>query len=317
MKAVITSGYGGVDVLSIEEVEKPIINDGEILVKVQASSINPLDWKIRRGEMKMLTGKTPPRILGTDYAGVVSQVGKNISDFKKGDEVFGMFDGLKNQEGTYAEFVKVTKEEIYHKPSNCSFEESASLALVSLTAYKALVEIAHITKEQHILINGCSGGVGNVAVQIAKSLGCKVTGICSTDSVEFVKGLGVDEVIDYKKEDVLNKESRYDVIFDCVGNLTFFGSKQLLVPKGIYVTTDVKPSSMLLSPLINLFSSKKFKLVIVKPNTQHLNIIKTMAENSQIKAQIAKVFNLEEIREAHTMAENGGFRGKLILRVTE
>jgi NADPH:quinone reductase-like Zn-dependent oxidoreductase len=248
---------------------------------------------------------------------VVGEGCQNINDFKIADEVFGMFDGLQNKEGAYAEYIKVSKEEISHKPSNCSFEESASLALVSLTAYKALVEIGNITKEQDILINGCSGGVGSVAVQIAKSLGCKVTGICSTDSVEFVKGLGVDKVIDYKKESILNTKNRYDVIFDCVGNLGFFGSKQLLRLKGIYVTTDVKPSSMLLSPLVNIVSSKKFKLVIVKPNASHLNIIKTMAENSQIKAQISKVFGFQEIREAHTMAENGGFRGKLVLRVGE
>jgi NADPH:quinone reductase-like Zn-dependent oxidoreductase len=181
MKAIITEKYGDVDVLRQQEVDKPEAQENEILVKVHAFSINPVDWKIRRGDLKLLVGRKPPKILGGDYAGVVSEVGKQITNFQIGDEVFGLVNAFKG--GTYAEFVRVKKEEIAPKPQNLNFEEAASLPLVSLTAYQSLVDKGQLQPGHHVMINGCSGGVGLSALQIANALGGRVTGVCSTKNV--------------------------------------------------------------------------------------------------------------------------------------
>jgi len=315
MKAVITKEYGSVDVLSLESVDQPAINENEILVEVRAASVNPLDWRIRTGEMKIMTGKRPPKILGSDYSGVVSEIGKNITSYKKGDEVFGMIDIIKVKEGTYAEFVKVKENDICIKPNNSSFEEAASIPLVSLTAYIALSNIAKVKRGSSVLVNGCAGGVGSAAVQIAKALGCKTTGVCSTKNIDFARKIGADDVIDYKKDNVLGKTEVYDAIFDTVGNLAFSKSKRILKPGGIYVTTAVTLPAMIFTPITNVFRSKKFKLVMVKPDSNILSTIKQMVEDEKIKGQISKIFGIEQIKEAHEMSQNGGFSGKLVLKM--
>jgi NADPH:quinone reductase-like Zn-dependent oxidoreductase len=315
MKAVITKKYGSIDVLNLESVDQPAINEDEILVEVRAASVNPLDWRIRTGEMKIMTGKTPPRILGSDYSGVVCETGKNITSYKKGDEVFGMIDIIKAKEGTYADFVKVKENDICIKPNNMSFEEAASIPLVSLTSYTALANIAKAKSGSRVLINGCAGGVGSAAVQIAKALGCETAGVCSTKNIEFAKKIGADNVIDYKKDNVLEKNDVYDTIFDTVGNLAFSKSKRILKSDGLNVTTAVTIPAMIFSPIVNVFRSKKFKLVIVKPDANILKTIKQMVEDEKIKAQIAKIFDLGQIRQAHTMSQNGGFSGKLVVKM--
>ena len=315
MKAIITNEYGSVDVLCVENVDLPAIQEDEILVQVKAASINPLDWRIRTGEMKIMTGKTPPRILGSDYAGIVNKVGKNIKKYKIGDEVFGMIDIVKAKEGTYAEFVKVKENDISIKPKNSSFEDSASLPLVCLTSYQAFVNVAKAKKGDNVLINGCTGGVGSAAMQIAKALGYDTTGICSTNNVDFAKKLGADNVIDYKKESVLGKNEKYDVIFDTVGNLKFSSSKKILNPKGNYVTTAVTLPAMILNPITNIFCSKKSKLVVVKPSSDNLREIKKLVENEDLKGLVSKIFDLEEIKEAHKTSQEGGFSGKLVVKI--
>ena len=314
MKAIITKNYGSVDVLSIENVDLPAIQEDEILIQVKAASINPLDWRIRTGEMKIMTGKTPPKILGSDYAGIVNKIGKNIKKYKIGDEVFGLIDIVKVKEGTYAEYVKVKENDLCIKPRNSSFEESASLPLVSLTSYQALVNVAKIKEGSNILINGCTGGVGSAAVQIAKAFGHKTTGVCSTNNIDFAKTLGVDSVIDYKKENVLSKKEKYDVIFDTVGNLKFSKSKKILKTRGVYITTAVTLSAMIFNPITNIFRSKKSKLVIVKPNSENLNEIKKMVEKENLKGIISKVFNFNDIQKAHILSQKGGVCGKLVLK---
>ena len=315
MKAVITKAYGSADVLSVENVDKPIIGEDEILVEVRAASINPIDWKIRNGELKMMIGKTPPRILGADYAGVVSAVGAAITGYKVGDEVFGMINGMKAKEGTYAEFVSVKESDIGIKPANCTFEEAASLPMVSLTSHKALVDIAGAKKGSRVLINGCTGGVGSAAVQIANALGCTTTGVCSTANVEFAKELGTTAVIDYKKQNVLEQSETYDIIFDTVGNLEFGKAKDILNGGGVYVTTNASVPAMILNPVANIFRSKKSKMVMSGPDSDTLQIVKKMVEDGKLKGQVANVFSIDQIVEAHKMSEKGGFRGKLLLKM--
>ncbi len=313
MKAIITEKYGDVDVLGQQEVEKPAIKEDQILVRVHAFSINPVDWKIRRGDLKLLVGRRPPQILGGDYSGAVAEVGKQITNFKIGDEVFGMVNAFKG--GTYAEFVSVKKEEIAPKPQNLNFEEAASLPLVSLTAYQSLVYKGQLQQGDHVMINGCSGGVGLSGLQIAKTLGGRVTGVCSTKNLELGKKMGADDIIDYSNEDVLKEKNAYDIFFDAVANRSFFQVKETLKPHGIYVTTLPSFQSILLGPLINVLGSKKLKKIMVAPRRKDLAVLKEMAENGKLVPVLEKVYSMDQIREAHTRSETGRVVGKVVVKV--
>src|SRR5437016_11148352 len=235
MKAIVYHEFGSPDVLRLEEVDKPVPNDNQILVKVRALSVNPLDWHFMEGTPYL--GRLPafgllkPRIerLGVDYAGTVEVVGKNITEFKPGDEVYG------NKFGAFAEYVVATDKALTLKPASLSFEQAASLPVAALTALQALRDNGKLQPGQKVLINGASGGVGTFAVQIAKAFGAEVTGVCSGRNVELVRSLGADHVIDYTKEDFTKRAERYDLILDNVGNQTLSGFRHVLNPKGIYV----------------------------------------------------------------------------------
>jgi NADPH:quinone reductase-like Zn-dependent oxidoreductase len=315
MRAIVTTKYGSVEVLEEQEVEKPVTQHNDILIQVYAFSVNPVDWKVRRGDAKLLTGRKPPKILGADYAGMVIEVGKQITNYKMGDAVFGMVNAFKG--GTYAEFVKVKEEETCLKPENLSFEEAASLPVVAVTAYQSLVRQGQLKQGDHVLINGCSGGVGLSGVQIAKTLGCTVTGVCSTKNVEVAKKMGVDHVIDYTKEDILKGKEAYDIFFDAVGYQSFFQVKETLKSGGTYVTTLPSFQTMVLAPLINVVSSKKIKQVMVTPgkNTaKDLAVLKEMAERGKLVPVLEKVYPFEQIQEAHARSETGRVVGKIVIR---
>ncbi|OQY46426.1 MAG: hypothetical protein B6242_07775 [Anaerolineaceae bacterium 4572_78] len=314
MKAIVTKQYGTADVLQLVKIEKPTIESDELLIQVMNSSVNPIDWKVRSGELKIMTGlMKPPQVLGADFAGVVSEVGQGITRFKKGDQVYGAVNGMKG--GSYAEYIKAKEKDTALKPSNISFEQAASLPLVSLTAYQAIVHSAQVKSGNHILINGCTGGVGSVAVQIAKALGCTVTGVCSTKNVEFAKSLGANHVIDYKKDNVLENENGYDVIFDTVGNYSFAEFQKLLKPSGICVTTAPTMSAMLLSPAQNLFRDKKSKAIMVSSNSQDLDAVGKMIQEGKLKPHIAEVFPLAKMKDAHILSEKGRVVGKIVIKV--
>src|SRR5437588_4880341 len=235
MKAIVYHEFGSPDVLRLEEVDKPVPNDNQILVKVRAVSVNPLDWHFMEGTPYL--GRLPafgllkPKVerLGVDYAGTVEAVGKNLTEFKPGDEVFG------NHFGAFAEYVVASDKGMALKPANLTFEQAASLPVAALTALQALRDTGKLQPGQKVLINGASGGVGTFAVQLAKTFGAEVTGVCSGRNVELVQSLGADHVIDYTKEDFTKRPERYDLIIDNVGNQTLSGFRRVLNPKGIYV----------------------------------------------------------------------------------
>ncbi|MCP4602336.1 MAG: NAD(P)-dependent alcohol dehydrogenase [Proteobacteria bacterium] len=313
MKAIVTKEYGTVDVLQLEDIEKPAIGSDELLVKMMSSSVNPLDWRLRSGEMSIMSGKTPPQVLGADFAGVVSEIGSSVTGFKKGDQVYGMVDGMKG--GAYAEYLKAKGTDIALKPGNISFEQAASLPLVSLTAYQALTRHAQVKRGDHVLINGCTGGVGSAGVQIATALGCTVTGVCSTKNVEFAKSLGASHVIDYKKANVLENENSYDVIFDTVGNHSFGEFQKTLKSGGVCVTTTPAMPAMFFAPILNLLRSKKSKTIVVSPNSQDLDAIGEMVREGTLKPQIAQVFPLAQIKDAHILSETGRVVGKIVIKI--
>ncbi len=312
MKAVVFNSYGSPGVLQIKELEKPIINEEEILVQAHASSVNPVDWKIRNGSMKIFTGKKFPKGLGADISGTVLVLGKNVVGFKVGDEVYGKLGGFKGN--AYAEFVAANPMDLALKPTNLDFNESASIPLAALTAYQALVNLGELAKGSKVLINGCSGGVGHLGVQIAKVLGAEVTGVCSTKNVALAKKLGADKVIDYTKENVVDTDVKYDIFFDAVANQSYSKVKPILNKYGRYIST-LPSVGVILNSITGLFSSKKAKMINAKSNPKELQIITEMIENGKVNPVIDKIFPLEDIREAHRYSETGRVVGKLAISI--
>ncbi len=238
MKAVVYTKYGPPDVLQLKEVEKPTPNDDEVLIKVRAASVNPLDWHLMRAEpflARLEVGFLKPKnkILGADIAGRVEAVGRNVKQFQLGDEVFGEI--FENGLGGFAEYVSVPESALALKPANISFEAAAAVPIAALTALQGLRDKGEIQSGQKVLINGASGGVGTFAVQIAKSFGAEVTGVCSTRNLEMVRSIGSDQVIDYTQEDFTKNGQRYDLILDVAAYHSIFDYKRALSPEGIYV----------------------------------------------------------------------------------
>lgn len=313
MKAVVTSGYGPVSVLSVEDVEKPQIGDEEILVRIRACSVNPIDWKIRSGQAKIMSGLTPPKILGGDFSGTVDAVGNRVTDFRVGEEIWGHFSAAKG--GAYAEQIKVDSNNICLKPKNFDFIEAASVPLAGLTAYQSMVYGGGAKSGNEILINGCTGGVGSSAVQIGKYLDCRVTGVCSTKNIEFAKRIGVDEIVDYKQDDVLQLNREFDSIYDFVGNMSFKKTKHLLKENGSFVTAIPGTLLYFFGGMVNRFRSKKSIGMLVRSSSKNLETLKIMAESEKLVPTVEKVYPLDQVQEAHTRSESGRVVGKLVLTV--
>ncbi len=312
MKAVFYNKYGSPDVLEIGELEKPTINDDEILVQAYASSVNPVDWKIRNGDMKIFTGKKFPKGVGADIAGKIVEVGKNVTGFDIGNEVYGKLGGFKGS--AYAEFVVAKPEDLAPKPTTLDYNEAASVPLAALTAYQALTGLGNIKNNSTVLINGCSGGVGHFGVQIAKALGAEVTGVCSTKNVKLSKELGADKVIDYTKENIAKSIEKYDIFFDAVANQSYGKIKPILNKNGRYVTT-LPSTGVILNSITGLFSSKKAKMINAKSNPQDLQKITKWIDEGKVKPIIDKIYLLEDVREAHRHSETGRVVGKLVISI--
>ena len=315
MKAIIVDRYGTPEVLEYREVPRPKIKANHLLIKIHATSVNPLDFRIRRGELRIFTGMRKPKtqILGFDIAGEVVQTAENVKTFKKGDQVFALM-GLEG--GAYAEYVVVSEQSVALKPVNMSFEEAAAVPLAGLTALQALRDRGKLSSGGKVLINGASGGVGTFAVQIAKSLGAVVTGVCSSKNVELVKSIGADEVIDYTKDDFTKHYQTYDIVFDVVAKRSFSDCKKTLLPKGIYITTVPNPAFIFQSFWTHLWPGKKATFIMVRPSGKDLNFIRELIEAGMVKSIIDKIFSLPEVAAAHAYCEVGHTRGKNIIRIS-
>jgi NADPH:quinone reductase-like Zn-dependent oxidoreductase len=319
MKAVVRTQYGSPDVLHLEEVEKPVPKDDEVLIKIYATSVNAGDWHLLRGDpliMRLATGVFSPKnkILGGDVSGCVEMIGSNVKQFKIGDEVFGISPLLSGASGTFAEYVCVPENLLVHKPKNISFEEAAVLPTAGMTALQGL---RNVGSGQKVLINGASGGVGTFAVQIAKSFGAEVTAVCSTKNLETIKSIGADYVIDYTQEDFTKKEKLYDLIFAANGYHWIFDYKRSLNNSGIYVMTGGTNSQMFQAMFISMFGHKKMYNLLMNPNQDDLLFIKELAETKKIVPVIDKRYTLNEIPEAIKYIEEGHAKGKISIRVPE
>jgi NADPH:quinone reductase-like Zn-dependent oxidoreductase len=322
MKAIIHSEYGSPDVLKFEDVTKPVPNDNQVLVRVRAASVNPVDGHLMRAPfpLRLMTGLRKPRktLLGADVAGQVEAVGRNITQFRPGDEVFGA------ARPALAEYVCAPERGLVTKPANVTFEQAGSVAVAGLTALQGLRK-GKIQSGQKVLINGASGGVGTFAVQIAKALGTEVTGVCSTRNVDLVRSIGADHVIDYTRDDFTNGAQRYDLIFDNVSNHSFSERRRVLSPNGICVAAGVggagphygqvigRVAGSIKGLLLSLFVSQKLAMFITKPSKEDLTTLRDLMSAGEITPVIDKTYKLNETADAFRYLEQGHARGKVVV----
>jgi NADPH:quinone reductase-like Zn-dependent oxidoreductase len=320
VRAVAIDGYGGSEALRLRELPDPDPpGPGQILLKVRAAGVNPIDWKIRNGSMRLVMPAKFPLVLGYDVAGEVVEIGPEVTRFEPGDAVFGVVD-VKRQGGSYAELALAREAALAAKPPSLTFEEAAAIPMSALTALQALRDKGELVAGEDVLINGAAGGVGHFAVQIASALGARVTAVTSAKNLDFVRRLGAREVIVYEEEDFTGRDQAWDVIFDAVANRTYTDCEPVLARDGgIYVTTLGGPKLMIwigLTALGGLFGQRKqARFVMVKYKAEDLAFLARLVEQRKLRPEIQEVFALEEIRKAHDLSEGGHVRGKVVVRV--
>ncbi len=325
MKAVVYQGFGSPDILGYQDIDKPTCGDNEVLVKVRAASVNPLDWKVMKGGpfiVRLLLGLGKPKIKrpGVDVAGQVEAVGKNVTEFKPGDEVFGTCFGAFAEYAT-SKSVPGVKSALVLKPDNVTFEEAASAPVAGLTALQGLRDKGRIQPGQRVLINGAAGGVGTFAVQIAKSFGANVTGVCSTGNVDMVRSIGADRVVDYTQQDFTKGAERYDLILDCVGNHSFSAYRRILNPRGVLVGVGAPADAPLLGLLagligalvLSLFVRQKLAVFIARVSQKDLTTLGEVMATGKVKPVIDRRYRLSEAPAAFRYMEAGHARGKVIV----
>jgi len=325
MKAITYQNFGSPDILKCEEIDKPAPADDEVLVKIHAASINPLDWKSMKGGsflFRLLFSLGKPKIKrpGVDLSGQVEAVGRSVTQFKPGDAVFGTGYGAFAE---YANSKSVTglKSVLILKPDNVTFEQAAAAPIAGLTALQGLRDKAHLQPGQKVLVNGAAGGVGTFAVQIARSFGAQVTGVCSTKNVDMVRSIGAQQVIDYTQQDFTESGESYDIIFDCIGNHSLSACRRVLSPKGVFVMVggpaDV-PLLPLLGRMIGLlllspFINHKLVFFIAKSNPADLTTLADLMANGKVTPVIDRCYKLSEAPDAFRYMELGHARGKVLI----
>ena len=322
MKAILYSQYGSPDVLRCEEIEKPTPAADEALIKVRAASINPLDWRLMKGRpyvFRLLGGLRRPKLTrpGVDVAGLVEAVGGSVTRFKPGDGVFG------SCRGALAEYACASESKLAARPDNVTFEQAASAPVAALTALQGLRDKGKIKPGQKVLINGAAGGVGTFAVQIARSFGAEVTGVCSTKNLEMVRSIGADHVIDYTQENFTKRGERYDMIFDCVENHSLSARRRILNPNGVCVMVGAPHdrgwiiflARLIKAPVVSRFSSQKIVMFIARSNTKDLATIGELMATGRVRAVIDRSYALSEAADALRYLEKWHARGKVIVTV--
>ena len=322
MKAIVYRCYGSPDVLAYEDIEKPTPADNEVLIKVVVAAVNPLDWHFMRGTpylLRLISGLGAPDDagLGVDFAGTVEAVGSNVIRFKPGDDVFG------GGNGAFAEYLIIGEDgALVLKPADVSFEQAASVPIAAVTALQALRDLGKLEPGQKVLINGASGGVGTFAVQIAKSMGAEVTGVCSTRNVEMVLSIGADHVFDYKKEDYTDSGQQFDLIIDMIGNHSLTANRRALKPGGIFVIvgggkgnwlgpmmTPIK--ALMLSPFVD----QEFVMILAELRRDDLVVLGDLMQAGKVTPVIDSRYRLSELKAAIRHSEEGHTRGKIIIEV--
>ncbi|HDR7587151.1 NADPH:quinone reductase [Bacillus mycoides] len=331
MRAMVIDKYGKVP-MRMTEMPTPEINEYEVLAEIHAASINPIDFKIRDGKVKLLLKYKMPLILGNDFSGVIVKVGTKVTQFKVGDEIYAR--PRKDKIGTFAEYIAIHEDDIALKPKNLTFEEAASIPLVGLTSYQALHDIMQLQKGQKILIHAGSGGVGTFAIQLAKIMGATVATTASEAGENLVKSLGADEIINYKKEKFEDILKNYDAVFDTLGGTTLEKSFNIIKSEGNIVSVSGMPNarfgkefgSGFFKTLLFSLASKKltalekkhnaqYSFLFMKPSGDQLRIIAKYIESGQIKPIIDRIFPFEDTQKAMEYSESGRAKGKIIVKI--
>jgi len=316
MKAIVYTKYGPHAVLHLEEVEKPTPKDSEILIKVHAASINSYDWRHLRPDpffLRFMGGgllKPKHRILGADMAGRVEAIGANVKGFKPGDDVVG--DG---GYGGYAEYACVDENKFVPKPADLTFEDAAAMPMAALTALQGLRDKGRIQAGQKVLVNGASGGVGTFAVQIARSYGTEVTGVCRTAKMDLVRSIGADHVVDYTQEDVTKKKERYDLIFDAAAFRSVLKYKRILSSGGIYVIAGGSMARIFQTIFVSKTGARNMKFIVASVKQEDLLSILELMKAGKVRSIVDKRFPLGETPEAFRYFEEGCTRGKVVITV--
>jgi len=317
MKAMVYTKFGSPDVLRLQEVEKPAPKDHELLIKIRAASANPYEWRHLRADpffIRFMGGglfRPKHRILGADIAGQVEAVGREARQFKPGDDVFG--DG---SYGGYAEYVCVDEKKVALKPASLSFEEAAAVPIAGLTALQGLRDKGRIRAGQKVLINGASGGVGTFAVQIARSFGAEVTGVCSAGKIDLVRSLGADQVVDYKREDVTTTGERYDLIFDVAAFRSVKKNRRILAAGGIYVVAGGSMARILQVMLLSMTRAKNMTFLAARVSQEDLRTLSDLLSAGKVKSVIDRCYPLEETAKAIRYLEDGHARGQIVITVS-
>jgi NADPH:quinone reductase-like Zn-dependent oxidoreductase len=323
MKAIIHNRYGSPDVLELQEIEKPEVTDDEVLVRVRAASVNPADWYGMTGtpyvgRVEMGLRKPKSDRVGVDFAGTVEAVGKDVTQFRPGDEVFG------GRTGAFAEYVAVREDRaVVLKPANVTFDQAASVPIAAITALQGLRDKGHIQTGHKVLINGASGGVGTFAVQVAKAFGAEVTGVCSTRNIELARSLGADHVIDYTREDFTRSDQRYDLVFDIAGSRSWSECRRVLNPQAILVMVGAPKGNRLIGPLGHIVtlalsalpSSQKVVFFLAKLNKADMAVLRDLLEEGKVTPVIDKRYELSEIADAFRYLGEGHAQGKIVITV--
>ena len=318
MKAIVYRNYGSHDVLQCEEIEKPTPGDHEVLIKVRAASVNPFDrhYRGRPYLIRIKTGLSKPKDtrLGRDVAGQVEAVGRNVTQFKSGDEVFGACSGA------FAEYACASESALVMKPDNVTWEQAASVPIAGLTALQGLRDKGKLQPGQQVLINGAAGGGGTFAVQIAKSFGADVTGVCSTGNIDMVRSIGADATIDYTREDFTKGTQRYDLILDCIGNHSLSACRRVLNPNGKFVIVGASKvrtslSHALKGLVLSWFVSQNFVMLIARLRKDDLTILGDLIQTGKVTPVIDRCYSLSEVPEAIRYLEQGHARGKIVVVV--
>ena len=321
MKAIVYHDYGSPDVLRYEDIEKPSPGDDEVLIRIRAAAANPLDYHLMGGAylIRLMTGllKPKPTCPGADLAGEVEAVGRKVTRFRPGDQVFG---GVRR---TFAEYVCAPESRLAVKPANLTFEQAAAIPVAGLTALQGLRDKGRIQPGQKVLVNGAAGGVGTFAVQIAKSFGAEVTGVCGTRSVDLVRSIGADHVIDDTRDDFARSAQRYDLLLDCVGNRPLSACRRVMYPKGTFVAVGVRPGGRWVGPLPHLlkllvsswFVSQKVVFFVASIRTDDLIVLKELIEAKKVTPVIDRSYTLSEVPEAIRYLKEGHARGKVVITV--
>jgi NADPH:quinone reductase-like Zn-dependent oxidoreductase len=319
MKAIVQPRYGSPDVLELKEIDTPAVGDGDVLVRVRAAALNPLDWHGVRGVpyfLRLGSGLIKPRdgVPGVDVAGHVEAVGKNVTRLRPGDDVFGLC------KGTLAECVCGGEKLLLPKPAALSFEQAAAVPLAGLTALQGLRDPGRIKEEQKVLIVGASGGVGTFAVQIARSFGADVTGVCSERNVDMVRSIGADHVVDYTREDFTRTAERYDLILDMAGTRSLWDCRRALTPRGTYVVVGAPSGRWLTGPdrfvkalVVSLFVSQRLVPFVAKASGEDLVVLKDLIEAGKVTPVIDRSYRLTEAAPALRYLEDGHARGKVVI----